>query len=286
MLKNMTRAVRGLLPLWALASCLSAQALVVRLDTFTVQSTAGAINIVDTFTDGVAPPSGPAGASTYNVTGTFVAGDETGGKLTLNTDAGDTTVNANGGVRQTIGARLITNVNPASTLGLAEGRDIFISGLFDAVVPQGPQRNGYGIEFADFGFSNGSGFLDRSLQLLVQYHGALGGTVVRLLMQDFAANTITTLAFAQFNPAGADQILLSLSAAQGSSFFQAGFDLLSSGQSISSFTLGSPQEMFLRTGYGRGRFLAFTEEVPEPAVGALLAMGGLMLAAVRRRQRR
>jgi hypothetical protein len=260
------------------------------LDTFTVQSTAGGINFVDTFADGIAPPSGPspAGTSTYFVTGTFSAGDETGGKLTLNTEAGAITANATGAARQTIGASRATNIDPTSTNtnGLTEGRDILVSGLFDAVTPQGPLLNSYSIAFWDIAGSSSTGFfLDRALQVNVQYLGALGGAVVSLSLQDFTANTVTVLAFVPFDPTGADQILLSLSAPAGSSFFQAGYSLLNGGQSIGSYTLGGPQEMFLRTGHGRGSFLAFTQ-VPEPAVGALLAMGALMLGAVRRRQRR
>lgn len=43
----------------------------------------GGINFVDSFDDGIEPPSGPNGANTYQTFGTFGSGDESGGSLVL-----------------------------------------------------------------------------------------------------------------------------------------------------------------------------------------------------------
>jgi hypothetical protein len=74
---------------WSIPS----HAITVAIDQFTI--TQGATSVLnDTFSDGVPPPSGPNGANTYIVQGTFPAGAESGDLLQLNSANGVLTANA------------------------------------------------------------------------------------------------------------------------------------------------------------------------------------------------
>src|SRR5262245_11271056 len=62
----------------------SSAALVIQLDSFYIERN-GIQQTLDTFSDGVAPPNGPAGATTYSTSGTF---SEAGGRAIMNSAFG------------------------------------------------------------------------------------------------------------------------------------------------------------------------------------------------------
>jgi hypothetical protein len=137
---------RIVIALIGLAWPFTAQALVLNIDTFT--ATANNTVIQDTFDDGIPPPGGPLGSSSYNAQGTIAAGSEAGGKLTINTANGILTANAIGQPRRNAGATLLT---PANSSGVGIDDDISVSGLFDLTTPVGPLFNAYGVQLIDAG---------------------------------------------------------------------------------------------------------------------------------------
>jgi hypothetical protein len=110
----------------------------VNIDAFTVMANTAIAQ--DTFDDGIPPPSGPLGPNSYATQGTFSAGSEAGGKLTINTAGGVLTTNALGQPRKTRSATLLT---PANTNGLGIDDAISVSALFDLTTPVGPFFNGW-----------------------------------------------------------------------------------------------------------------------------------------------
>jgi hypothetical protein len=268
----------------AVACPLAAHALSVDIDRFSVTRN-GMLFFDDDFGDGLVPPSGPAGAFTYNVVGAFPSAAESGGRLTLDTADGDLTTNAAGLVRQTIIATRQSNVNPANpAAGFRVGDTLAFTGVFDLLTPAGPLTSGYGIQVQDVLINAGA---DRAVELDVQFNELFGGSIIRFLEQDFVAHTITTLGVVPFAPpGGADQVMLTISRPDTTNNAFLGSYAFGTGG-----TFGSPTAfdtggvLFTNTDFVRGRFVAFTA-IPEPPSFALVLLATIGLLFVRRRSRR
>lgn len=257
---------------------LSAHAAVVQIDQFAVVKN-GVSLFTDTFSNNLTPTQE---SLTYAVTGAFPPGVESAGRLTLDSGWGALTSNAAGLARQTLGAQLLTNINPAFPgQGLTKADAIEVTGTFDIATPAGPLVNGYGVQLQDIIMGKGQ---DRVLELDVQYNSVFGGDVIRLLLQDFSDNSITTLGYVPFEASGADQIQLRIyrQDAASSRFF--GAYALGSGGDFGAFTsIGSSDALFANTDFARARFIAYSE-IPEPGTWALVAAAALAAGASRRRR--
>jgi len=278
------RFVAAVVGLVAAAWPLASHALSVDIDQFAITRN-GSPFFTDDFGDGVEPPSGPAGAFTYGLLGPFPTDAESGGRLTLDTAAGALTTNAAGQERQSVVVTRLSNVNPANVdAGFRIGDTLTFTGVFDLVAPSGPLPNGYGVQVLDFVQGVGSNL---ALELDVQFNQAFGGLIIRYLVQDQIAHTITTLAVVPFlPPAGADQISLMISRPDASNDHFYGSYAFGNGGAFDPFTqLDTSGDLFRDATFVRGRFLAFTA-IPEPAPLALMLVAAVVGLLTRRRARR
>lgn len=238
----------------------------------------------DSFSDGIPPPSGSTffngSTGTYNVNGTYPAGSEAGGKLTLNSSLGGSFINASGGGRTQQLAILPTDINPASQAGLKQAFHTFaVFGLFDLAVP--PARgDGYGIFVNDGGPSGAT----ESIDLFVRREEN-NNVVIRFQEQDFLNSVINTLQLVSLViPAGADQIELQLQRATlGDNLLTASYRFWDNGAALSPgfTTLSSTASFFTSNGWARGGFFA-AQSIPEPSTLALLLLAAMGLFALAR----
>lgn len=238
----------------------------------------------DAFADGIPPPSGSTffngGAGTYNVNGTYPAGSEAGGKLTLDSSLGGAFVNASGVGRTQQLALLLTDINPASQAGLKQTFHTFaVFGLFDLAVP--PARaDGYGIFVNDGGPSGAT----ESIDLFVRRE-LNDNIVIRFQEQDFLNSVLNTLELVSLViPAGADQIELQLQRADlANNLLTASYRFWDDGAALSPgfTTLSATANFFTNNGWARGGFFA-VQAIPEPGTLALLLLAAASLFALAR----
>ena len=274
---------------WATTS----YAIMAYIDQFTITRD-GTTVLNDTFTDGVPPPSGPAGADTYFLSqGT--PGPESGGLLELNTANGSFSANAIETPRVVVVVTRLTCIIdcPVGSSKLGNTNLLKETGLFSFTIPTGPQFQAYGIRFSDnVADRTGHGQL---VQLFVRFNDTDGKPEIAYVLQDFEHNIITPLgapvdllaslkSLSELqNPVVPDQILftLSQSVAGGSfcgsyEFFENNLDTGHGG----AFNCGT---LFNGVDYVRGQFFA-AQGVPEPETWLLMGVGVLGLVLVARRR--
>jgi hypothetical protein len=141
----------------AFAACLGVSTGAAALQTYIHEfalTKQGQVFFDDSFDNGTPPPQAPNlliapfNSVSYLVTGSFPAGSEANGRLLLDTSAGAVVMAPGTGVPTLlVRARLLTNSDPASNLGLKDFHTFTVSGIFDTVpVPVG---GGYGIALTD-----------------------------------------------------------------------------------------------------------------------------------------
>lgn len=265
--------------LWPVTS----HAIITFIDQFTITRD-GTTVLNDTFADNVPPPSGPAGASTYNVLGTIPGTAESGGLLELNTATGAFSANAIETPRLSVVVTRLTGIaGEPSQLG--SGNLLSETGLFNLTIPTGPLFSAYGIRFSDnVGARNGDGQL---VQLFVRFNPATGQAEIVYILQDFGNNTITPLGVTPLSPpAGADQILFTLFQNQVGGAFFGSYQFVDGGVpqgSPTTFALGG--QLFTEVNYVRGQFFAAQGVgVPEPGSLMLLGSGLFGLGLITRRK--
>lgn len=255
----------------------SSSAGVAEIDQFKIDKN-GVTLFTDNFSNGLTP-SQEAG---YGVLGSFPNVAESGGLLTLNSAWGVAGTNATGLARQTL---LVTALTANSSGGLTSSDTIDIMGIFNLATPSGPLTNGYGVRAIE----SGQVQVSRLVQLDVQYNADFGGDVIKYLLQDFVADTITTLGFVAYAPpTGADQIelLISRPDARDNNFW-GGYAFGTGGVFGQVTNFATPGDLFTSTNFVRGQFhnsTAVPVPVPEPVTLALLGIGLAGLAAPRRRR--
>ena len=270
----------------AIVACwsITSHAFVVSIDEFSIVRN-GAAFFTDSFADGIEPPSGPNGATTYNVLGTIPSGAESGGKLVLDTANGVVSFNALDQARIEVRTLLLTNIDPSNlTAGLKSDDTLSLTGIFSATTPSGVSNPQYSIRFVD---SPGGGVgSNQILQLQVTYRTATNQALVRYILQDFVANTIDVLGSAVFNPGTADQILLNISRPDAlSDDFFGSFAYITGGV-VGAFTPLGVGQMFDGENFVRAAFnIADGFVVPEPGTAWLLGLAAFALLAGRRRAR-
>ena len=243
----------------------------------------------DSFNDGSVPPSGAVffngSPGNYALLGTYPAGAEFGGKLTIDSSLGGPFINSGGLGRTLQRSTLPTDTDPTSQAGLKESFHTFsVYGLFDLAIPPLP-ADGYGILLNDAGPSLTS---TESLDLFVRRE--LNNTVViRFQEQDFLNGTINTLDLDSLSaPLGADQIELRMQrGATGTAVVTAAYRFWLNGAPAGSgaFTeMTGTADFFTNRGWARAGFFA-VQAVPEPGTIALLLIGALPLVMQARRRR-
>src|SRR5216110_3549308 len=132
----------------ALAACwsITSHAFVVKIDDFSIIRN-GALFFDDSFTDGIPPPSGPAGPGTYNVFGTIPSTAESGGKLILDSANGALSANAIEQARRVVNVTRLTDTSSDLALGLKSDDTLSLTGIFSLTAPSGVLNPQYAIRF-------------------------------------------------------------------------------------------------------------------------------------------
>jgi PEP-CTERM motif len=273
----------------------SAHALVAYIDEFRVMRS-GSEFFVDTFDDGFAPPSTPAGSfsctaapNCYSLQGTFSNADEVGGKLRLDSANGNNSESAAGTPRISLRARLTSNRSDDAAevnAGLKIHRVFSASALYDFVIPEAGAQ--YQVRLTDAHLEPSDvGNQTDYLALAVRTPTAGGPPIVRLFEQNFFAGTVTEIDSEPLDLGiVADQIRLTLShpTANSTQVF-ASWEYLNGGLVVGNGALDTPGEIFGGETWTRAEFHISTP-VPEPQTYAMLLAGIGMVAWRMRHQGR
>lgn len=297
--------------LWAVTS----HAMEVSIDQFSITRD-GNVFFTDTFNaPGGGPPAGPSNiAPNYNpaiygtgqntplgyhvldntavgsTSGTTLSTAGTGNVLPLDTANGAAGVNAEGAVRHEISVTLLTNVaSVTASSALTSFKMLSETGLFDLTIPTGPLFSAYGIRFSDNLPNATPSHPDgQLLQLFVRFSDSTGQAEIAYILQDFGANTITTLGSTPLLPAlpaGADQIQFTLSQNTAGGSFFGSYEFFDDGIGLGVHGLGSGN-LFSDSNFQfvRGQFFV-AQAIPEPEIYAMMMVGLGLLGWVGRRKK-
>ncbi len=229
------------------------------MDSFTVTRN-GQPFFQDNFSDGVPPPSGPNGGTTYTGIGT-ASFTESGGRLHFDSSGAVSFIGA-GAPDPFIGenAVLRSNIDPSSGEGLKSSTDFTVSGVFDLVLPDSLREN-YGIRLTDR-HVGGNGTPPDQLGdnvVEVRVHERTDGVVVvRLAKVDFVHDTNTTLqAIVLAPPSGADQIRLNLAhSTANTGKVTVSFDYLHGGTIVETQNFTAAGQIFQGENWVRAEMIA------------------------------
>lgn len=287
--------VRTATALAMMFSATSASALVAYIDDFRIIRSNLAY-VTDTFDDGVVPPTvpgafncGTTAPNCYSVTGSFNSGDESGGKLRMDTSLGDLSESSTGAARIVQNARLITNRSDDPVdinAGLKKHRTFSASAIFDLVLP-GPGEQ-YQVRFTDsHANAADAGHRTDFLALAVRRAATDGAQPeIRFFEQNYAADTLVEIGATPLNVnLGADQIRLTLNhAVADSTEIIASWDYLNAGNVVQSGSFAARGNIFDGETWTRADFIV-SAPVPEPQSYALM-LGGLALIGWRLQRRK
>jgi hypothetical protein len=243
----------------------------------------------DSFDDGVVPPSGPDGATTYFGVGHTAMTSESGGKLTMTPSLGNlVSISGTTAEYSTTASRSLAT-NPANPNFLGEDSAFSIHGLFD--MSNLPTVNGqsFGIRATDRALAMGN-LGDNTYALFVGMSEISSDITIALRHENFVTNVSTRLdsiSIQSLLPT-AGQIELIFSKVAGASELLASYILydtsaaiLGTGSVGAASTLGIYQgETYIRGGFQSTDAVS----VPEPATLALLGLGFAGMTFARKRK--
>lgn len=244
----------------------------------------GADYFLDTFGDGLQPPSSPdvgfgCGTSCYAVAGTFPDGSEALGRLQLDSANGNPSVNANGVAVLTQRATLTLSTDDTLTnAGLRAGRIYEVSALFDFAPPPNPGDT-YSLVLADRAPGH---TLNDFVQ--IQVANAAGSTLIRFREQVFGPGGGINLIDADpVNAAHGDQVRLILShPTVGTNTVFAAYEFFKLGVSQGIVAMDGSVDIYNGENWTRPEFL-ISQLVPEPGTWLMMAIGvALVLGATAR----
>jgi len=198
----------------------------------------------DEFDDGLAPPNGPLGASTYSITGGPV---ESGGRLHLDATSAEAVNGVGGAAVVSEGVVLRTNVDPANlTAGLKSDDNFTVEATFDlGNLDSSSER--YAVRLTDTlqGGTPSDQAGDDIIELAV-IRLPNGSLSVQLHEIDRVADTFTVIESTPLaTPAGATQILLRLvHSTTDVGAVVASFDYLTNGALVGSHTFSQVGRIF------------------------------------------
>jgi hypothetical protein len=265
----------------ALAAVASAPAAAITTTVYDFITTRnGTSHFLDSFADGLAPPSAPnfanATPASYFVGGSFL-GAESGGQLVVNSLNGLVGTNALGQASRTQRATLLTNPDPLNTVnGLKPNHTFTVSSLVDIAGATG--SGSYAVRLSD---RNDVG----SVSYFASVEFIPSANSVRLRVQNFVTDQVLNLASVAI-PVGADQVRLSLSHPQaGVATVYGSAEFFDDGASMGIFNVGNGASIFNYNGFVRAEFAAGeTLPVPEPETYAMMLVGvGLVGWQLRRK---
>lgn len=289
------RASLALLLAGATASATAAAAFTPTIDEFWITKGAAGAPLTeifrDSFNDGVLPPSGPDGASTYNVFGAGGVTGEANGRLQMTPSLGDPVVIT------TTFADVATSItrqratNPANPDFLGQASAFEIHGLFDLSSLPTEAGQGFGIRAIDRALALGNEG-NNTYYLLIGVNAITGDRTLALRLADFANNTSTFIDGVSIESLlpGADQVEFIFTKAAGSDALTASyklFDYQKANPVIAAGVLGSGSVLRIYDGESYIRAEAHASDtipvIPEPATWTMMVLGLASLALVRRR---
>lgn len=261
----------------------SAGAVTTTIHDFIVTKNGGAF-FLDSFADGLAPPSSPPFADgtphAYYVAGLYPAGSEAGGSLVLDSRLGASTRTADNQPSLTQRATLLSNADPVNTQrGLKPNHAFTVSSLVDIATASGP--GSVAVRLTDR-LVNPDGSSSITEFVSVDFVPTAG--VVRLRRQDFGAGVVTAISSIPV-PIGADQVRLMLShPVPGVPLVYGSAEFFDGSESMGVFNVPGAAGIFTARGFVRAELAAGeTLPIPEPGAYALMLAGvavvGLRLRA-------
>jgi hypothetical protein len=257
---------------------LTASAAVFYLDQFSVHRN-GVLIFNDTFDAGGPPPQAPNFLSNGNPASYFVQGTmgpEAGGKLALNPAQNGILIPniAGNPVNLVQKATLETNINPAAiTSGLKQGSTFTIQAVYDLVLPDVVNREGYGIRFEDFGGATGG----NDVYEIAVRRMENNDIALRFRELDFMNDVIINIS--DYILSAQDllnqQLMLQLGTVGNTSDIQAGFAFGNGGVFGATSLLTGTGTIFTDENYTRGVIITRTApaQVPLPATLWLVFAG-------------
>jgi hypothetical protein len=215
----------------------------------------------DSFNDGVLPPSGPDGATTYSVVGGAGMTGESGGKLTMTPAVGEPAVITTTAADVVTGAlRNLTTDPMANSLDfLGQASSFEIHALYDLSSLPVDAGQSFQVRATDRALGLGN-VGDNTYLLFVGFNATNAHTVVAVRRANFVANTSTLLGGVSIEPwvGVADQIELILSKAEKSDQLTASYKLYQGGGLIFTGFLNfeTPLTIYNGENYIRAQILA------------------------------
>lgn len=256
----------------------------------------------DSFDDGIAPPSGPDGPTTYavNAADGGLSGGEAAGRLTMTPSLGSPTLITGVTADTFTGAVRAQSINPANSnfLGVNDAFSIFAR--YDLTTVPGVPGQAFGIRATDRAPGNAGNLGNNVAQLDVARDRNTGEVGVRLLQVDFVGDTVERADFISIESLlpTAIQVQLELSKDAGSNAIEASYVVF--GEFMSVLAMADldtilnesllPLLLYQGEDYVRAQFFSVDTNVPinsVPLPGALpLLFAALMALGLVSRSRR
>ncbi|MDP2822298.1 MAG: PEP-CTERM sorting domain-containing protein [Sulfuritalea sp.] len=232
--------------------------------------TSGFTIFADDFADGIQPPSGPWGASSYwGLHGSFPAGVEAGGALVLDPATNGAPVPGFPGRVSVAGYAPIWN---------QLGTPFLISGAFALKAPL--SGDVYGLNARKYSW-DGTAFVNDNLALMLRVGNVGGSPFVQLATVDYASSVVTILGSQAISTSGHTGLGLYL-AYDGAAPIHAAYQYFDG-----TTPFGTPVSVGSAAYGGDAHRLGFfaSAPIPEPETYAMLLAGLGLLGLIARRRR-